>query len=75
MKKKNKKDAIYTYITLGGGSTSVIGRVGQIVYTATALNQDAKVYIEVDGKQPDVFSSQGLELDQPLTRKSFQENY
>ncbi|WP_414530008.1 GerMN domain-containing protein [Nodularia chucula] len=61
--------------TEGGGSASMIGRVGQVVYTATTLNPNAKVYIEVDGQQLDILGGEGLELEQPLTRESFQQNY
>lgn len=61
--------------TSGGGSSSMMGRVGQVVYTATSLNKNAKVYIEVNGKQLDVVGGEGLELEQPLTRESFDKNY
>ncbi|HLP92245.1 MAG TPA: GerMN domain-containing protein [Nostocaceae cyanobacterium] len=61
--------------TTGGGSTSMMGRVGQIVYTATTFNPNGKVYIEIDGKKLDYLGGEGVEIEQPLTRKSFKENY
>jgi spore germination protein GerM len=61
--------------TSGGGSASMAGRLGQVVYTATTLKPESKVYIEINGKQLDVLGGEGLELEQPLTRDSFTKNY
>lgn len=59
----------------GGGSASMVGRVGQVVYTATTFDQNARVFLEVDGKKLEVLGGEGLEIEQPLTRATFNKEY
>ena len=74
-----KQDGIHVNLskefTNGGGSASMTGRVAQVIYTATTLEPSAQVWIEVEGKPIETLGGEGLELQQPLTRQSFQENF
>lgn len=61
--------------TKGGGSTSMTARVGQIVYTASTLDPKVPVWLSVEGVPLDTLGGEGLLIDQPMTRQSFEQNF
>ncbi|MGK7958517.1 MAG: GerMN domain-containing protein [Crocosphaera sp.] len=61
--------------TTGGGSASMIGRLAQLLYTATSLDANGKVWLSIDGKTVELLGGEGLIIEQPMTRQWFEENF
>jgi spore germination protein GerM len=71
IKDKNIQLNLSKEFTSGGGSASMIGRVVQVLYTSTSLDPNANLFLSIEGKPLNYLGGEGLEIQQPLTRKDF----
>jgi len=58
-----------TYAT-GGGSTSMLARVWQVVYTATQFPEAPSAQILIDGRRVEGLGGEGVMIGSPLTRSA-----
>jgi len=55
--------------------TTLATSIAQIVFTATAANPDAKVYLAIAGQPLTTVNKTGVLLQQPLTRQQFKQHF
>jgi len=53
---------------IGGGSSSIILRMEQLVYTVLDSAGEKPVYLEIEGEQVKVLGGEGIIIPQPLSR-------
>jgi len=62
----------------GGGSTSMIYRVAQVLYTASSLDSNANIYLSIEGEllnEENPLGGEGIILAEPLTRQQFVKDF
>jgi hypothetical protein len=57
----------------GGGSASMFARLAQVVYTLTEFDTVRSVRFMLDGVPVDVFSGEGIVLEEPVGRRQYSE--
>lgn len=62
--------------TIEGGSAEMIGRLAQVIYTATSYDPKVPVWLSVEGEPLELLGEgHGLMVDQPMTRDLFVQNF
>lgn len=76
------EDGVYVDLspefTKGGGSSSMIYRVAQILYTASSIDPQTPVFLSIEGRPlNDNFplGGEGLTLEYPMTRQQFDREF
>jgi spore germination protein GerM len=62
----------------GGGSSSMIYRVAQVLYTATSIDSQIPIFLSIEGKPLNKdypLGGEGLLLEYPLTRQQFNQEF
>lgn len=62
----------------GGGSSSMIYRVAQVIYTATSIDSQTPVFLTIKGKPLNdeyPLGGEGLTLEYPITRQQFDRDF
>jgi spore germination protein GerM len=77
---RTERNSVYINLSsefaTGGGSTSMTQRIAQVLYTATSLDREARVYLFINGEpvnEENPLGGEGLLLPHPLTRQDFDE--
>lgn len=58
----------------GGGSLSMFSRLAQLTYTLTQFPTVRGVNLRLDGEPVEVFGTEGIVLDQPMTRRDYRDH-
>ena len=76
------QDGVYVDLsqefTQGGGSSSMIYRVAQVIYTATSIDSQTPVFLSIEGKPLNgdyPLGGEGLILEYPMTRQQFNREF
>ncbi|MBE9048429.1 GerMN domain-containing protein [Pleurocapsales cyanobacterium LEGE 10410] len=76
------KDGIHVNLsrefTQGGGSSSMIYRVAQVLYTATSIDPQMPVFFSIEGQplnEDNPLGGEGLLLQYPITRQQFDQDF